>query len=67
MRAVPVLVAVLGCSSAPRVPSGTPLEATIVVHARRMVDVARGAYVDDVAIAIRGDRIAHVGRWQPSP
>src|SRR5262245_62745376 len=31
-----------------------------------MVDVARGAYVDDVAIAIRGDRIAQVGRWEPA-
>jgi imidazolonepropionase-like amidohydrolase len=66
VRAVTVLAAVLGCSSAPRGPVGTPLEATIVVHARRMVDVALGAYVDDVAIAIRGDRIAHVGRWEPS-
>src|SRR6185436_17130024 len=66
MRAVTVLVAVLGCSSAPRGPAGSPLEANIVVHARRMVDVARGAYVDDVAIAILGNRIVHVGRWELS-
>ncbi|HEY5924569.1 MAG TPA: amidohydrolase family protein [Kofleriaceae bacterium] len=38
-----------------------PIDATVVVHASRMLDVETGEYVADVAIAIRGDRIVHVG------
>jgi imidazolonepropionase-like amidohydrolase len=38
------------------------VEASVVVHAARMLDVVAGAYIDDAAIAIAGDRIAWVGR-----
>jgi len=35
---------------------------TVAVHAERMLDVAGGAYLPDMIIAIAGDRIAQVGK-----
>ena len=48
-----------GGSQSPAAPEA--IDATVVLHAGRMLDVDAGAYVPDVAIAIRGDRIVHVG------
>ena len=59
------LAAAMACGGRGRPPEPAPPAApavTLVLHVERMLDVAAGAYVDDMTIAIAGDRIAAVGR-----
>src|SRR5262245_34441781 len=57
-----VIVAACGSRTTPSAPAVVEVDdATLVIRAARMVDVAAGAYVDDVAIAIAGDRIRYAG------
>jgi imidazolonepropionase-like amidohydrolase len=63
MRALAILALLAGCGSPGAAPRGpATVEATLVIHAARMLDVAAGAYVEDAAIAVAGDRIAFAGR-----
>jgi imidazolonepropionase-like amidohydrolase len=63
MRTLAILALLLGCGAPAATPRGpAPVEATVVIHAARMLDVVKGAYVEDAAIAVAGDRIAFAGR-----
>lgn len=69
MRGALAFVLALGACGGPKPPPPPPplLEnVTTVLHARRMLDVASGIYLDDAMIAVREDRIAFTGNWEPA-
>ena len=61
MRALLAILIAAACGAREPVASTPPIDATVVLYAERMLDVVAGTYVTNVMIAIRGDRIVHVG------
>lgn len=66
MRAL-ALCLVVACGPPKPPPKPPPLleNVTVVVHARRLLDVTSGLYLDNAMVALRDDRIAFTGNWEP--
>jgi imidazolonepropionase-like amidohydrolase len=62
-----LLIPVLACFTFTQQPANAPEPATTVVHAGHMLDVKTGKMLDNVTVAIRGDRIVAVTTGEAAP
>lgn len=67
MRTLAVCL-VVACGPPKPPPKPPPLleNVTTVVHAKRLLDVTSGIYLDNAMVALRDDRIAFTGHWEPA-